>query len=162
MGLEVGAVLEGKVTGITKFGAFVALAENKSGLVHISEVANSYVNDVHDYLTIGQTVKVRVLSISQDGKINLSVKQAEAPQAGGRERQNFHTQNEGRQQSAGHSNQFRNRNTASAAYAPTPSANAPSADKSFEDRLKKFMQESDSRIADNRIYAEHRSRSRRK
>lgn len=162
MGLEVGAVLEGKVTGITKFGAFVALAENKSGLVHISEVANSYVNDVHDYLTVGQTVKVRVLSISQDGKINLSVKQTEAPQSSGRERQNFRAQSEGRQQSAGYSSQSRSRNTASAAYAPTPSADAPSADKSFEDRLKKFMQESDSRIADNRIYAEHRSRSRRK
>lgn len=167
MGLEVGAVLEGKVTGITKFGAFVALPENKSGLVHISEVANSYVNDVHDYLEIGQTVKVRVLSI-RDGKINLSIKQAEAPQSGGRERQNARPQNTRPQnagaQNAGGYNQPRGgRNTAPVrSYAPVPAANEPSADKSFEDRLKKFMQESDSRIADNRIYAEHRSRSRRK
>ena len=72
MGLEIGAVIEGKVTGITKFGAFVALPEGKSGLVHISEVANSYVNDVNDYLSVGQTVKVRVISINEAGKINLS------------------------------------------------------------------------------------------
>ena len=57
MGLEVGAVVEGKVTGITKFGAFVALPEGRSGLVHISEVANTYVNEVGDYLTVGQTVR---------------------------------------------------------------------------------------------------------
>ena len=82
MGLEIGAVIEGKVTGITKFGAFVALPEGKSGLVHISEVANSYVNDVNDYLSVGQTVKVRVISINEAGKINLSVKQAQpAPPA---------------------------------------------------------------------------------
>lgn len=162
MGLEVGAVLEGKVTGITKFGAFVALPENKSGLVHISEVANSYVNDVHDYLEIGQTVKVRVLSI-RDGKINLSIKQAEAPQSGNRERQNPRPQNTGAQGAGGYNQPRGGRNTTPArSYAQVPPADEPSADKSFEDRLKKFMQESDSRIADNRIYAEHRSRSRRK
>ena len=83
MGLEIGAVVEGKVTGITKFGAFVALPEGKSGLVHISEVANSYVNDVNDYLSVGQTVKVRVISINEAGKINLSVKQAQPARAGG-------------------------------------------------------------------------------
>ena len=74
MALEVGAVVEGRVTGITKFGAFVALPEGKSGLVHISEVANAFVSDVHDHVQMGQTVKVRILSISPEGKINLSIK----------------------------------------------------------------------------------------
>ena len=63
MDLEVGEILEGKVTGITKFGAFVQLPGGVSGLVHISEIANAFVNDVNDYLTMGQTVKVKVLNI---------------------------------------------------------------------------------------------------
>ena len=62
MALEQGCIVEGKVTGITKFGAFVALPEGKSGLVHISEIANSFVSDVHEHVQMGQTVKVRVMS----------------------------------------------------------------------------------------------------
>ena len=72
MELQVGSILEGKVTSITKFGAFVALEGGRSGLVHISEIANSFVNDVHDFLQEGQTVKVMVLS-SENGKIYLSI-----------------------------------------------------------------------------------------
>ena len=79
MQLQVGTVLEGKVTGITKFGAFVALPDGKSGLVHISEIANTFVNDVHDFVQDGQTVKVKIIGIADDGKINLSIKKAEAP-----------------------------------------------------------------------------------
>ena len=79
MQLQVGMVTEGKVTGITKFGAFVALPDGKSGLVHISEIANTFVNDVHDYVQDGQTVKVKVIGIGDDGKINLSIKKAEDP-----------------------------------------------------------------------------------
>ena len=73
MELQVGSILEGKVTSITKFGAFVALGNGKSGLVHISEIANTFVNDVHDFLQEGQAVKVLVLS-AENGKINLSIK----------------------------------------------------------------------------------------
>ena len=72
---EVGRILEGKVTSIMKFGAFVALEGGRSGLVHISEIAPTYVNDVHDFLQEGQTVKVKVLS-TENGKINLSIKKA--------------------------------------------------------------------------------------
>ncbi len=81
MGFEVGSVLEGKVTGITKFGAFVSLPENRSGLVHISEIAYSYVNDVKDHLTEGQTVTVKVIGIDANNRINLSIKQATPPPA---------------------------------------------------------------------------------
>ena len=148
MALEVGAVVEGKVTGITKFGAFVALPEGKSGLVHISEVANAFVSDVHDHVQMGQTVKVRVLSISPEGKINLSIKRAQdnpAPPA------------------------KEPRRSAPPRQEPVPkpnpervAADPPSNDQAFEDRLKKFMQESDSRIADNRMYSDRpRRRGRR-
>lgn len=139
MSTTVGAVVDGKVTGITKFGAFVALEGGGSGLVHISEVANTYVNDISDYLAVGQTVKVRVMSIGEGGKINLSLKRAaEAPAA------------------AQPARPARPPRQGDGEAAP------PTADKAFEDRLKKFMQESDSRISDNRIYSEHRERRRRK
>lgn len=152
MALEVGSILEGKVTGITKFGAFVALPEGKSGLVHISEIANSFVSDVHEHVQMGQAVKVRVLSVSEEGKINLSMKRAleESPAAPSRE-------------------SVRRSAAPRPSPAPVPktapertAADGPSNNADFEDRLKKFMQESDSRIADNRIYSEHRSRSRRR
>ncbi|MDO4669060.1 MAG: S1 RNA-binding domain-containing protein, partial [Butyricicoccus pullicaecorum] len=72
MGLVVGAVLEGKVTGITKFGAFVSLPEGKSGMVHISEVANSFVSDIKEFLKEGDTVRVKVINVDDAGRINLS------------------------------------------------------------------------------------------
>lgn len=81
MQLEVGAILEGKVTGITKFGAFVELPGGKTGMVHISEVAPTYVKEIRDYVTENQMVKVKVLSISEDGKVSLSMKKAVEPTA---------------------------------------------------------------------------------
>lgn len=79
MQLEVGAVLEGKVTGITKFGAFVELPGGKTGMVHISEVAPTYVKEIRDYVTENQTVKVKILTIGDDGKVSLSIKKALDP-----------------------------------------------------------------------------------
>ncbi|MQS76126.1 S1 domain-containing RNA-binding protein [Companilactobacillus halodurans] len=75
MTVEVGAKTEGKVTGITNFGAFVDLGEGQSGMVHISEIADGYVKDIHDVLSVGDTVKVLVLN-EKDHKIALSIKQA--------------------------------------------------------------------------------------
>lgn len=79
MALEVGACVEGKVTGITKFGAFVDLGEGKTGMVHISEVAPTYVKEIRDHVTENQVVKVKILSIGEDGKISLSIKKAMDP-----------------------------------------------------------------------------------
>ena len=79
MEFGVGSILDGKVTGITKFGAFVALPEGRSGLVHISEIAYSYVNEVSDYLKEGQEVKVKVIGIDQANRINLSIKKVNDP-----------------------------------------------------------------------------------
>ena len=143
--------MDGTVSSIAKFGAFVNLPERRSGLVHISEIASEYVADVNDFLQVGQAVKVKILAITPEGKINLSIKRAaEAPPAPPRE-------------------SFRRPAAPRTDYAPTQgpvpertAANGPSSNSEFEDRLKKFMQESDSRIADNRIYSEHRSRSRRR
>lgn len=153
MQLQVGMVLEGKVTGITKFGAFVALPDGKSGLVHISEIANTFVNDVHDYVQDGQTVKVKIIGIADDGKINLSIKKAEAPEAQSARPSRAPRQYSGGQPRSSHGGSYYNRQS-------VPHANGPTGDASFEDKLKHFMQESDSRMADNKMYADHRTRRR--
>ena len=153
MELAVGQVLEGTVTGITKFGAFVSLEGGRSGLVHISEVANTFVNDVHDHVQIGQKVKVKVLSLGEAGKINLSIKlAAEAPR-----------QNQPPRRPNPNSYQSAPRPAQQSAPAPVQGqVAAPTGNQDFEDRLKRFMQESDSRIADNRMYSERKQRSRRR
>ena len=76
MSIEVGSKLQGKVTGITNFGAFVEIEKGKTGLVHISEVADSYVKDINDYLKVGEEVTVKVINVEKDGKIGLSIKKA--------------------------------------------------------------------------------------
>ena len=153
MGPEVGKVLEGRVTGITRFGAFVVLPDGKSGLVHISEIADTYVNDIHEFLEIGQTVSVLVLNVSDDGKINLSIKKASRtqnnnPPAGKR-------QHEERTRTPRLS-QIQEKSQ----YSSADSAAGPNAQ--FEEKLKKFMQESDSRIASNPMYADHKKKNRRR
>lgn len=80
MSIEVGSKVKGKVTGITNFGAFVELGENKTGLVHISEVADTYVKDINDFLSVGDEVEVKVINVEKDGKIGLSIKKAQDKQ----------------------------------------------------------------------------------
>ena len=145
MDWQVGEILEGKVSGITKFGAFVVLPGGKSGLVHISEVANAFVSDVNEHVQVGQTVKVKLLGVTPEGKINLSIKRAlaEPPRADARSR---------RAEQSAPANPSRVSHIMPAAES--------SGNQDFEDRLKKFMQESDSRIADSRMYADHRQRRR--
>ncbi|MFD1021156.1 S1 domain-containing RNA-binding protein [Thalassobacillus hwangdonensis] len=76
MSIEVGSKLQGKVTGITNFGAFVELPGGQTGLVHISEVADNYVKDINDHLSEGDQVEVKVINVGKDGKIGLSIKKA--------------------------------------------------------------------------------------
>ncbi|PEE44350.1 S1 domain-containing RNA-binding protein [Bacillus pseudomycoides] len=76
MSIEIGSKLQGKVTGITNFGAFVELPEGLTGLVHISEVADNYVKDINDHLKVGDQVEVKVINVEKDGKIGLSIKKA--------------------------------------------------------------------------------------
>lgn len=156
MGLTVGEIVTGKVTGITKFGAFVALDAKKTGLVHISEVSRSYVNDVHDHLTEGQEVKVKIIAIDENGRINLSIKKA-LP------RENSSNQNASG--SSDHPAQRRPRGNAPrrGTYAAQEFKNdAGSTSLSFEDKLKHFMQDSESRMSDIRHNMDRKSGSRRR
>lgn len=122
MSLEVGTIIEGKVTGITNFGAFVELGNGQTGLVHISEVADAYVQDIKDYLKEQEVVKVKVINI-RDGKIGLSIKQVNpSPQAPATSRP---------PRRGGGRGGFRNNR----------------GPRSFEDKLNRFMKESDERLS---------------
>ena len=147
---QVGSILEGKVTAITKFGAFVALEGGKSGLVHISEIANTFVNDVHDFLQEGQDVKVLVLS-AEPGKINLSIKKAlpqqERPARPSRPAQPF-AGGAPRPAQAFASNAPRPVQQRTSFSRPMPQAAPPSADQTFEDKLKQFLSSSEGKMAD--------------
>ncbi|GAA0368562.1 S1 domain-containing RNA-binding protein [Alkalibacterium iburiense] len=106
MSIEVGSKVEGKVTGIANFGAFIDLGDNKTGLVHISEVSDSYVENINEELEVGQKVTVKVLSIANDGKIGLSIRKAQEKPAEetskkptpNRERRSHSPSNRGQQQ----------------------------------------------------------------
>ncbi len=120
----IGQIYDGKVTGITKFGAFVSLPTGQSGMVHISEVAHAYVNDINEYLKQGQEVKVKVIGIDDRGRINLSIKKAAPPPEPP-------------------ASQRPSRPSAPRRPAPVP----PEA-MTFEDKLKLFMQTSESKMSD--------------
>ena len=154
MELEVGAVLEGKVTGITAFGAFVALPEGKSGLVHISEVANTYVSDIHAFLAVGQSVKVRVLNISPEGKIGLSIKKAVEQPASPRPVSRRPEQR--RPEARSTPTPVRRSEAPVGGYVPQRSE-----DQGFEDKLKQFMQESEHKMSGNKLF-EKQKKTRRK
>jgi S1 RNA binding domain protein len=172
MALEVGNIVEGTITGIAKFGAFVELPDKKVGLVHISEVANEFVNDVNDYLKVKDKVKVKVITIDDRGKIALSIKQAQPAPAGEekrqdrfhrphdhqehRERRDFHDRNDFH----GHENHrsFEHREERTEGDRPNrefthsfsggfrqPKREAPA---SFEDKLSRFLKDSDERLLD--------------
>ena len=143
MQLEVGSILEGKVTGITKFGAFVELPGGKTGMVHISEIAPTFVKEIRDFVTENQTVKVKVLSISEEGKISLSIKKALDP---------AQQQPQRREQRGG--------NGSRAPRQPRPAAVSPgrpgnyewqsrrNEGGSFEDMMSRFKQSSDEKMSD--------------
>ena len=166
MELTVGTVLEGKVKSITNFGAFVTLPENKTGMVHISEVANAYVSDIRQHLTEGQDVKVVIIG-NENGKINLSIKRLEprqprdnAPRQGGNFR---HQNNSGAPRQGGHAPQNHQGNQGPSRpqrSAPLPPPAPKTADQLFEEKLKAFMSESDSKLSS--IRADHRTKSRRR
>lgn len=132
MAIEVGQILEGKVTGITNFGVFVDLGEGKSGLVHISEIAQTYVNDVNEHVKVNDVVKMKVLTISEDGKISLSIKKAQEPVQkprgnGGRPQKTF------KQETPDYS----------VVWTPKKSESS-----SFEDMMAKFKATSDEKFSD--------------
>ncbi|MEE0110672.1 MAG: S1 RNA-binding domain-containing protein [Oscillospiraceae bacterium] len=163
MELTVGAVLEGKVKSITNFGAFVSLPENKTGMVHISEVANAYVSDIRQHLTEGQDVKVMVIG-TDNGKINLSIKRLEPkPQREGSRPNNFRGNNGGQRREGGsYQPREQGQNQNRAQRAPVQPAAPKTADQLFEEKLKAFMTESDSKLSGMKQYADHGNKRRRR
>ncbi len=161
MELTVGTVLEGKVKSITNFGAFVSLPENKTGMVHISEVANAYVSDIRQHLTEGQDVKVVVIG-NENGKINLSIKRLEPkPQRENAPRNNnFRSGNPAPRREGGAPQNQQPQAQSRPQRAPMPPAAPKTADQLFEEKLKAFMSESDSKLSG--IRADHRTKSRRR
>ncbi len=133
MELAVGSIFQGKVMSITKFGAFVSLPENRTGMVHISEVSNTYVSDITEHLQEGQEVSVKIIAIDPSGRINLSIKQTLKPQ------------NQRPQQRRD----------------MRPQKPVEETTNTFEDKLRKFMQDSESRMSDLKTGTEKRRSTRR-
>lgn len=130
MEAEVGSVVEGKVSGITNFGVFVRIEENVTGMVHISEVARTYVKDIKDFVRIGDTVKVKILAVSPEGKISLSMKQTEEP-----EKREHRSKREQRSSERKTEDSFE--------FRPKQKENL-----SFEDMMSQFKQSSDEKMVD--------------
>lgn len=157
MSVEVGQVLEGKVVKIAAFGAFVQLGTGETGLVHISEVANTFVNDINEHLKLGDEVKVKVVSLGDAGRISLSIKKAlpppERPQRGDRPPR---PQNGDRP----HFGEGEHRPQQKFAT-PPPQPQAPLTEQeAFEERLSHFMQESKKNLAGSSLYAAKKNRRR--
>lgn len=148
MSIEVGSIVDGVVSGITNFGAFINLPENKVGLVHISEVADVYVKDVNDFLKEQDKVKVKILSVDDKGKIALSVKQAhekkpeERPQQ--REQRSFNARPQRESGAPMRHEGFR----ASGGDFRRSSRFGGGSNASFEDKLSRFLKDSDERLTD--------------
>ena len=147
MALEIGKVYDGKVKSITKYGAFVEVASGKgkpiTGMVHISEVANTYVNDIQDHLTQGQDVRVKILTVSEQGKISMSIKKAtdEKSQRTPREPRKADREK-------------------GIVWEPKP--RKPESEMTFEDMMSRFKQHSEERISDIRRNTDRKNKSRRK
>lgn len=148
MQVENGKIYEGTVKSITKYGAFVDIAnpENQRlmGMVHISEISHNYVNEIKDFVTEGQTVKVKVISIGENGKISLSMKQAEPVPA-----------------KASRSAAPR-REAESRPAVWEPKKKVPQSELTFEDMLSRFKQNSEERMCDIKRNTERKNHSRRK
>lgn len=138
----IGEIYEGKVTGLTSFGAFVKMSNGETGMVHISEVAATYVKDIAEFLKEGQDVKVKVLAVNDNNKISLSIKQAAPAPASA-------PNNESQGKRPAPSSEFRNTNNSNRSFsqAPAKPAQQSNAPMSFEDMMAKFKQESDEKIS---------------
>lgn len=136
MQLTVGDIVEGKITAVKDYGVFVDLSDGKFGMVHISEIAQSYVSEIRDFVKEGDTVKVKVLTVSDDGKVSLSIKQAQEP----------------------NTEEVKKERREKRPYTPKPPAPAPdgsyvwtakkSESASFEDMMSKFKATSDEKFSD--------------
>ncbi|MGM0167826.1 S1 RNA-binding protein [Enterococcus sp. AZ135] len=132
MSIEVGAKLQGKVSGITNFGAFIDLGEGKTGLVHISEISNGFVKDIHDVLTVGDEVTVKVTSVGDDGKVGLSIRKAQDQPQSQPEKKPF-------------KREFRDNNRPKPSGKGKPQQNSGKQD--FDSLMSSFLKDSDDRLS---------------
>ena len=150
MQIENGKIYDGTVKSITKYGAFVNISctENQRimGMVHISEISNNYVNEIRDFVSEGQSVKVKVIAIGEDGKISLSMKQAK-PSVPKQQKQTSAPKYEHRE---------------SEPNVWEPKKKQPQGEMTFEDMLNKFKQNSEERMCDIKRSTERKNHSRRK
>ncbi|WP_159722321.1 S1 domain-containing RNA-binding protein [Enterococcus sp. CSURQ0835] len=149
MSIEVGAKLQGKVSGITNFGAFIDLGEGKTGLVHISEISNGFVKDIHDVLSVGDEVTVKVTSVGDDGKIGLSIRKAQdQPQA---EKKPYREHRESRDQHDNRDNRDNrgggHRDNRSQGRKGRPSNNHGGGKQDFDTLMSSFLKDSDDRLS---------------
>ncbi|MEG0228992.1 MAG: S1 RNA-binding domain-containing protein [Oscillospiraceae bacterium] len=144
MQIEAGIILEGKIATITKFGAFIDFENGKTGMVHISEVSNEYVEDISQHLKKGDVVKVKVLSISEEGKISLSIKKA-LPKPPPKENKNYDNKNSDNKNFENKKPYNKQKSNFSNDRQSKPQSNEKN---SFEDMLKKFQQSSDEKLSD--------------
>lgn len=151
MQVEIGKIYEGTVKSITKYGCFVDIAnpdnEKIMGMVHISEISRSFVNEIRDFVTEGQNVRIKVIGINEAGKISLSMKQTE-PEQPREPRQ--------RRERTERSEQRERPNVWE------PKKKAPVSEMTFEDMLSRFKQNSEERMCDIKRNTERKNRSRRK
>ncbi|HCM88815.1 MULTISPECIES: S1 domain-containing RNA-binding protein [Vagococcus] len=144
MSIEVGVKLPGKISGITNFGAFVDLGEGKTGLVHISEVSNSFVKDINDVLTVGDEVEVKVMSIGDDGKIGLSIKRTNEEERPVRER--APKKDFSKRPSSNYNRSDRPERSNSSSYGRKPAAQVPKKE-GFDNLMSSFLKDSDERLS---------------
>ena len=151
MQLEIGKIYEGKVKGITAYGAFVEVAveggKPVTGMVHISEVANTYVSDIHEFLSEGQSVRVKVIAVNEQGKISMSVKKA-APEGEAAPQQQKQQRPPRKEREKG------------IVWEPKPQK--PQSEMTFEDMMSRFKQHSEERISDIKRNTDRKNKSRRR
>ncbi len=134
--LTVGEIVEGKITGITNFGIFADLGKGKSGMVHISEVSRTYVNDINELFKVGDVVKMKVMNITDEGKISLSIKRALEPEKTGESAPRKPREPRAPREAA---------KPAYNSYTWTPKKQEPA---SFEEMMNRFKQTSDEKFSD--------------
>lgn len=146
MQVEIGKIYTGKVKGIANYGAFIDLDGGGSGMVHISEIANTFVNEIRDHLTEGQEVKVKVIGINEQGKVSLSIKKAVDESEAPAEKKKF--------------NQGRERRSKSAVWEPKKPV--PQSEMTFEDMMTHFKALSEDKMSDLKRSTDRKNKSKRK
>ena len=163
-GLEIGKIYEGKVKGIQNYGAFVEVpvegGRPVTGMVHISEVANSYVNDIHEFLEEGQTVQVKVLAVNEQGKISMSIKKALPENTAERQQRSGGNRPGGGRPQQQRGGSPRKQSPKPIVWEPKPQK--PASEMTFEDMMNRFKQNSEERISDIRRNTDRKNKSRRK